>query len=169
MTSKPSLKKIGVLLLLVYIVMTSFSMYLYESWSIIQYANLIFHEAGHVFCMLFGSFLHVLGGTLFELGVPLIVAGYFYFRHDMVGTGFGLWWLSTALWSVSIYAKDARLQSLTLLGGDSVEHDWSTILGTLHLLPFDTFIGTIFLFLSILALACALTLLGTVLKQELGK
>lgn len=116
--------------------------------------------------MFFGSFIHALGGTLFEIGIPLLCAGYFYLRKDFIGAGFGLWWLSTAFWGVSIYARDARIQILPLLGGDSVGHDWAYLLGTLNVLQYDQYVATIFAILSIFSCVCAHILLYEVMKER---
>lgn len=118
--------------------------------------NLIFHEAGHVIFSPFGNFLHMLGGTLAEILIPLIVIGHFLLRRQLYSVGFGLWWLSIAFWSISVYARDARTQSLPLLGGDSVGHDWTNILGQLGILRYDYVVGNIFLLLSILACISAI-------------
>ncbi len=101
--------------------------------------------------MFFGDLLHAFGDTLFEMAIPLLIAIHFYRRLDWLGVAFSLWWASTALMSISIYASDATLQLLPLLGGDAVGHDWHHILSTLNLLPYDQVVGALFTLLSILA------------------
>lgn len=162
-------KIVCILLLFFYMMNASFNMYTKDTWSLIQHVNLIFHEAGHVIFFLFGNFIYILGGTLGEILIPLIIAGYFFIQKDAVGTGFGLWWLSTALWSVSIYARDARTQALPLLGGDNVGHDWTNMLLDLGLLRYDQIIGNIFLILSIFTFSCALLFLWQSLVAEYRK
>ncbi len=127
-----------------------------DTWPFIQYANLIFHEAGHVLFMFFGTFLHVLGGSIGEIGIPALVTFHFALQRYWYSAGFGLWWLSTALWSVGHYASDARTQALPLITGDSSNHDWTYLLRELGLLKHDHFIGYGFFFLSIFVLVCAL-------------
>ncbi|MCU0365459.1 MAG: hypothetical protein MUE93_07320 [Ignavibacteriaceae bacterium] len=39
--------------------------------------DLVIHEAGHFFFMLFGKFIYTLGGTLMQIILPSIIAGYF--------------------------------------------------------------------------------------------
>ena len=121
----------------------------HDFWFIISSVNLVFHEAGHMCMMFFGEFLHIFGGTLFEMGIPLLIAVHFYRRLDWLGVAFALWWTSTALMSISIYASDASLRLLPLLGGDSVGHDWYNLLSKLNILQYDQVIGSIFTFLSI--------------------
>ena len=61
--------KSAFVLLLIY---TSAQIYIQKAdWIFINYANVIFHEAGHVIFSFFGDFIHVLGGTLGEFLVPL--------------------------------------------------------------------------------------------------
>ncbi len=125
-------------------------MYLYHDfWFIISMVNLVFHEAGHMFMMFFGELLHIFGGTLFEMSIPLLIAVHFYRRLDWLGVAFALWWSSTALMSIGIYASDATLQQLPLLGGDAVGHDWYNLLSKLDMLSYDQVVGTIFTLLSI--------------------
>jgi len=88
--------------------------------------NLAFHEAGHVFLRPFGHTLHVLGGTLFQLGVPALLAGYFLIRRrDPFAAAFCLWWVGESLVNVSTYMADARDLALPLVGGG--EHDWNEL------------------------------------------
>ena len=141
-------------LLVFVIIATLHNVNMYQNqdlWFIISSVNLIFHEAGHMLMMFFGQFLHIFGGTLFEIGIPLLVAWHFYHRLDWPGTAFATWWLSTACMSVSIYASDAQARILTLLGGDSVGHDWYNLLSILGILNHDQIVGQLFLSLSVVA------------------
>jgi hypothetical protein len=47
--------------------------------SFLHLPNLVFHEAGHLLMLPFGQFMSVLGGSLFQLLVPLMCAGAFVF------------------------------------------------------------------------------------------
>ncbi len=143
-------------------------LYMHQAdWIFMNGVSLIFHEAGHVIFSLFGNFLHILGGTLGEILIPLIIILHFLLRRQVYSVGFGFWWLSIAFWSISVYARDARTQALPLLGGDSVQHDWTSILGKLGILRYDHVVGNIFLFLSILSFILALTLFcHDIIKQH---
>lgn len=99
--------------------------------------NLIFHEAGHVFFMFFGRFLHLLGGSLFQIMLPAGLCGYFWFTRQRFASAIALWWVGQNFLDVSIYIRDARERLLPLLGGEGGLHDWHFILLDLRLLTRD--------------------------------
>ncbi len=135
-----------------FLIYTSATLYTNATqWVFMNSVNLIFHEAGHVIFMLFGRFIYMLGGTLMEIGVPLAVTAHFFIKKEFFATSFGFWWLSISLWSVSVYASDAELQLLPLLGGESSIHDWNYVLGELHILNHAHTVGNIFFTLSLLS------------------
>lgn len=117
-------------------------LYANQTWWFIQNVNLIFHEAGHIFLVFFGQTIHLLGGSVFEIGIPLLVTLYFHAKRQHFSAAFGAWWLSTAFLSVSIYVADAREQILPLLGGNAVTHDWNALLGSWGLLNYDDLFGS---------------------------
>ncbi len=98
--------------------------------------DLAIHEAGHVFFAPFGEFVGFAGGTLAQLIMPAIFAGYFWHQRDRHAATVPAWWLAQNLWNVSVYAADARSQALPLVGGG--EHDWAYMLGRLGWLQLDT-------------------------------
>lgn len=106
--------------------------------------DLVIHEAGHVFFMLFGKFIYTLGGTLMQIIIPLIIALYFFRNDYRTGVQFGLIWLGQNFINISVYAADARAQKLPLLGGNKVYHDWNYLLGSLGILEYDHAVGYIF-------------------------
>lgn len=68
--SKPAfLGVLGAVILLAMFYANSFTQYL----PIIDHVNLAFHETGHLFYGLFGQWMGILGGTLGQLTMPLIV------------------------------------------------------------------------------------------------
>jgi hypothetical protein len=102
--------------------------------------NLALHEAGHLFLSWFGSSLLVVaGGTLFEVGIPLLIAVYFWRHGDVAGSIVAVFWFGTALLSVAPYMADARAQTLPLVtvGGGPVEHDWYLLLDAIGMLEQD--------------------------------
>jgi len=116
--------------------------------SFMHSVNLVFHEAGHVIFRVFGHFMMVLGGSLLQILVPLIVAGSFLFKqHNNFGAAAGLWWTGQSLMDIAPYINDARARQLPLLGGGDGQdrpwmHDWYNIFSDLHMLRSDHTIAT---------------------------
>lgn len=103
--------------------------------------NLIFHEAGHVIFSFFGEFLHILGGSLMQVLVPTVIAGYFLLHRQFYACAIALCWSGQSLWDVSIYIKDAQERVLPLLGGENVMHDWHFLLLDMNLLAKGQMVG----------------------------
>lgn len=101
-------------------------------FSPLDFVNLAFHEAGHVFLGFFGRFISMLGGTVFQLLIPVVCLVHLKRRGANLGWQLCLFWLGQSLLNVSIYAGDAVKQALPLVGGG--EHDWNYLLGELGLL-----------------------------------
>jgi hypothetical protein len=76
-----------------------------------------------------------LGGTLFQLMVPLAFVVYFWRRKDLHASSVALWWVGQNCFNIARYVADARAQELPLVGGG--EHDWTFLLSTWRLLPQD--------------------------------
>lgn len=93
--------------------------------------DLAIHEAGHVFFAFCGEFVAVAGGTIMQLSVPLIFAGYFFLKNDRYSAGVVLLWLGQNSINVARYAGDAQKMDLELLGGG---HDWNYLLSATGLI-----------------------------------
>lgn len=100
--------------------------------------NLAFHEAGHLFMTPFGSTLRYLGGTLGQLAVPSLLAGYFLLRPPTrpPGAAFCAWWIGENFINISVYMRDARDLALPLVGGG--DHDWNELFYRFGLLGEDS-------------------------------
>lgn len=113
--------------------------------SVLHLPNLIFHEAGHVILGIFGQFVSVLGGSLFQFALPLVLAGAFLRQGDAFAAAVCTWWAGQNLLDVAPYIADARALQLVLLGGRTgaeVEgHDWEYLLTQMNLLHMDRTIG----------------------------
>lgn len=102
--------------------------------SIFDGISLGFHEAGHAAFMWTGNrLLTVAGGTIFELGIPLVAALYLLIKQrDPFGATVCLFWMGTAFWHTAAYAGDARAQVLPLVSPfgpvDVDSHDWTYML-----------------------------------------
>ena len=135
-----------------------------EHYTLLDNADLIIHEAGHVFFMLLGPFLRIAGGTLMQILLPSILVGYFYANHYRFGTQVSLFWLGHHFINISVYAADARARVLPLLGGDKAGHDWANMLGLLGLLDYDQIVGGFFYVLALLTFVALLALPRYMLK-----
>jgi hypothetical protein len=105
----------------------------------LDYANLMIHECGHPLFSVFGYTPMILGGTLAELIVPLLCAGYFFRKREITGFAFCIFWFFENCPYIGWYMADARAQNLPLVG--SGEHDWATLFGQWGLLAQDQKIG----------------------------
>ena len=110
------------------------------------------HEAGHVLFVPFGRFMTVLGGSLLQVLLPLVLMASLVFgfggsRRDNFAAALMLWWAAAAIIDLAPYIWDAFDPKLMLLGGstgaESDGHDWQNILGDLGLLKRAHLIGGI--------------------------
>lgn len=101
------------------------------------------HEAGHVLFIPFGRFMSVLGGSLLQILLPLILMASFVFgfggsRRDNFAAALMLWWAAVSMIDLAPYIWDAFDPKMMLLGGktgaESDGHDWQNILGDLGLI-----------------------------------
>ncbi len=144
-----------------------------SKWVFIDNVNLVFHEAGHVFFRPFGETAHFLGGTLFQLMVPLIIAAVFWFKHrNRVGVLACAWWFGENFIGIARYMDDAVAQRLPLVGGGI--HDWRFLFSKWKVLDkhhqiADTFhtIGAVVMIVT-LALLVWLTLRPSEAELEAG-
>lgn len=114
---------------------------------LIGMANLVFHEAGHIILSPLGDFMATLGGSLFQVLVPLVCMLAFLTRYpDPFGASAMLWWSGESLVELAPYIHDASSQRLVLLGGVTGRdvpgyHDWNHLLGRLGWLEHDAAIA----------------------------
>ena len=113
------------------------------NWTFLDGVDLIFHEAGHVIFMPFGETLYLMGGSLFQVLLPMMLAGVFFRRGERVNAAVMLLWAAQNLGNVSVYIADAQERALPLLGDDPDHHDWWQILGGWNALPLCTTLGHI--------------------------
>ncbi len=130
----------------------------YIDWHFLDSVNLIIHEAGHVIFSPFGLFLHILGGSLFQVLFPFVFVGYFYLRQEYFSASLVLFWVGQNLINVSVYASDALLMQLPLLGGDNVGHDWNNLLAMTGLLKHTYTIGHAIYGFGVFVIICAVCL-----------
>ncbi len=122
-----------------------------KTYTFLDWADLIIHEAGHFFFRPFGRFLTYAGGTLLQLILPGLLTWNFMRNDYLPGAQLmGFWWGHNAI-NISVYAADARDRALPLLGNDVNQHDWWNMLGMLDLLAYDQWFGWFFFALAIVA------------------
>jgi hypothetical protein len=137
---KPISRRLGVAWLVAYLLFLLYALADKSGFLFIDWANLMIHEAGHPFFSWFGSYtLTILGGTLGELIVPLLCAVAFFWRREIPGVAFSLFWFFENFLYIGVYMSDARAEALPLVG--SGDHDWNILFGQWGLLLSDTKIG----------------------------
>jgi hypothetical protein len=104
-------------------------------WHLIDGVNLVIHEAGHVVFSFFGEFLMIAGGSLFQVIMPALFVGYFWYQRKFYSAAIVLFWVGESILNVSVYAGDSLALQLPLLGGQDSVHDWNYMLSSLNLLP----------------------------------
>jgi hypothetical protein len=122
-----------------------------EHWDPLDDLNLAVHEAGHLVFSAFGETLTILGGSLFQVIVPLAFVGYFWRTRQSYAAAMTTSWVGVNLLNVSRYIGDARAQELPLLGGEDSIHDWWYLLINWDLLPKDLAIARWVHFLGVVA------------------
>ena len=127
---------------------------------ILDGANFIFHEAGHVLFAFFGEFLGVLGGSLTQVAIPVMCTGYFVRQHQAAASAVTLFWTGESITHVAIYIADARVMALPLHGGEGVIHDWNYLFGRLNLVNHAESLGRLAFAAGVITILSALGLLA---------
>ena len=113
--------------------------------SFLHLINLPFHEAGHMIFSPLGEFMTILGGSLFQIIIPVVCAVAFARQQDWFSTSVCLWWAGENLVDLGPYIADARALQMPLIGGQTgaevYGHDWEAILERLGWLHLDHAIG----------------------------
>ncbi len=114
--------------------------------SFMHRADLLIHEAGHVFFRPFGTWMTFLGGSLFQCLLPALIGiAFIWKQRDPFGALMCLWWTGENFLDVAPYIADARLMALPLVGewnddafeARALRHDWHNILGMIGKLDSD--------------------------------
>lgn len=106
--------------------------------SFLDLVDLPIHETGHLLFRPFGQFMMVAGGTLLQLIFPAVFVGYFIWHFKYYSAAIVLFWVGQSLFNVWVYAADAVVMQIVLLGGltgsEGSFHDWNYMLTELGLL-----------------------------------
>lgn len=133
-------------------------------YGLIDNADLVIHEAGHLFFKFFGAYIYTLGGTLMQIILPSINFYYFFRNEYRTGMQFSLLWLGQNFINISVYAADAQAKRLPLLGGKHVYHDWEYLLREIGMLHYDAEVG--YFFFGIAILLFIITLIMPLITQN---
>jgi hypothetical protein len=118
---------------------------------IIDNVNLVIHESGHLLFGWLGSqTIAIAGGTLMQLLVPFLLACFFVFQRQPIGTAFCSFFFFENFLNIAPYMADARAQVLPLVTVGDPEntiHDWFYLFSKFGLLRHDTQIASLVKFL----------------------
>ena len=100
--------------------------------SFLDLVDLPIHEFGHLLFSPFGQFIGVAGGSLFQIVMPAIFVGYFAWNQKYYSAAIVLFWVGQSFLNVFVYAQDAVVMQIVLLGGltgsEGSFHDWNYLL-----------------------------------------
>lgn len=97
--------------------------------SFLHKVNLPFHEYGHVMFSIFGTYSMFLGGSLFQILLPLFPLFYFMvWQRDNFAASLMLWWCGQNFLDVAPYIADAPTRAIPLTTGNDNSHDWWNLL-----------------------------------------
>jgi hypothetical protein len=111
--------------------------FLWISWnpmlgSFLDNVDLPIHETGHLLFRLFGEFMMIAGGSLFQVIFPAVFVGYFIRQKSYYSATIVLLWFGQSILNVWVYASDAVVMQLVLTSGftgtEGSFHDWNYLL-----------------------------------------
>lgn len=109
----------------------------------LHYPDLAIHETGHLLFMPFGTFLHILGGSLTQILFPAVFTAYFFWSGQRFSSAIALFWTGQNFMDVAVYIADAQARNLPLTVDDPDAHDWWNLLGMMGLLEHDQAIAAV--------------------------
>ncbi len=100
--------------------------------SFLDIVDLPIHETGHLLFRILGEFMGIAGGSLFQILVPIAFVSSFIWRGHYYSAAIVIFWVGQSVLNVWVYASDAVVMQLVLLGGltgsEGSFHDWNYIL-----------------------------------------
>lgn len=129
-----------------YILFLLYAFFDRSGYLLIDYVFVPIHEGGHLLFGYFGHTLMIAGGTILQLGVPLMLAAYFAYQRQVPGTAFCSFFFFENFLNVATYMADSRrmeLQYVTVGDPDLAEHDWATMFTQMGVLEYDTKIAAV--------------------------
>lgn len=106
--------------------------------SFLDNVDLPIHETGHLIFRIFGEFMGIAGGSLFQVIFPLVFVCYFVWQRSFYSAAIVLFWVGQSILNVWVYASDAVVMQLVLTSGftgsEGSFHDWNYLLDRFGLL-----------------------------------
>ena len=126
--------------------------------SFLDNVDLAIHEAGHIFFRILGEFMGIAGGSLLQVIFPAAFVGYFFWQGQRYSAAIVVLWLGQSILNVYVYAADAQVMQIVLLGGltgsEGSFHDWNYLLSETGLLASTRTVA------GVIRLAGTLTIIG---------
>lgn len=127
--------------------------------SFLDNVDLPIHETGHLIFGIFGEFIGVAGGSLFQVLFPTAFVGYFWWHGKFYSAAIVLFWVGQSILNVWVYAADAQVMQLVLLGGltgsEGSFHDWNYLLERFGLLDSTKTVAAVIRIIGTLTIASA--------------
>ena len=108
---------------------------------LLDFANLLFHEAGHPIFGMLNDRLGVYGGTLGQLTLPAILMISFWRKAQPIPFAVCWIWFFENWLNIARSMADSRALELPLVGGG--DHDWNEIFFRWNVLSHDMLIASI--------------------------
>lgn len=127
--------------------------------SFLDNVDLPIHETGHLIFRIFGEFIGIAGGSLFQVIFPLIFVGYFVWQRSFYSAAIVLLWVGQSILNVWVYAADAQVMQLMLTSGmtgsEGGFHDWNYMLDHFGILNSTPIVAKIIRFIGTLTIIAA--------------
>ena len=127
--------------------------------SFLDLVDLPVHETGHLLFRPLGEFMMIAGGSLFQIIIPAVFAGYFIWNGKYYSAAIVLFWVGQSILNVFVYANDAVAMQLVLTSGmtgsEGSFHDWNYLLTETGLIKQARTVANIIRFLGTLTIIAA--------------
>ena len=127
--------------------------------SFLDLVDLPIHETGHLLFRPFGEFMMIAGGSLFQVIMPVVFVGYFVWYERYYSAAIVLFWVGQSVLNVFVYAADAIVKQIVLLGGltgsEGSFHDWNYLLTATGLINSTKTVAGLIRFLGTLTIIAA--------------
>lgn len=131
--------------------------------SFLDLVDLPIHETGHLIFRIFGEFMTIAGGSLFQVIMPGIFVGYFIWHFKYYSAAIVLFWVGQSILNVYVYAADAVVMQLVLTSGftgtEGSFPDWN------YLLTRTGLIGSTKIVAGLIRMVGTLTILAAVVSS----